>query len=56
MNKYILKNDKVIDTEEMAPHVECYFTDVIDDEQVLFCESIDGIIYPLGPIKGVING
>ena len=46
-----LDNGRIIDTSELTPHVECYFTDIIDGKPMLYCESIDGIVYPLGAIK-----
>lgn len=51
-SRYItLKSGKVVDTLELIPHTECYFTDVNDDGvPVLYCESIDGNIILLGEI------
>lgn len=51
-SRYItLTNGKVVDTLELIPHTECYFTDVNDDGvPVLYCESIDGNIVLLGEI------
>lgn len=50
IDKYIKVRDngfeKVIDTKLMIPHVECY---LIEDNK-LYSESIDGIIYCLGDI------
>ena len=50
VNRYIKVSDrgfeKVIDTKLMIPHVECY---LIEDNK-LYSESIDGIIYCLGEI------
>lgn len=50
-NIFELENGKTIDISKLTPHVECYFTDIVDGKTVLYCESIDGVVYPLGAIK-----